>query len=1353
MNFRLKHILYFLLIGFVIADQNQSKKDLIDEALNHATTYYWLARYKDSNSQDFQKAKFWYQKAIELIDSDTLENYYDLRAIAIKGLNEADVHHENNFDNIHNDYPLFDIINKNNPTYEFYDDPNIVAVAYAIDDALNLLQYSNPKDDIQMMSIVISDPENFPLEDELRFQINTKPQYFTRPSEEILSSITKEELKILYQFPQNPKSLDIMNRLAKDWDQRHIMVFKLIKNDIVENVYYFGIWAYLYDKDKGKINKSAYSDGFAEDKRHIRFQKLLLLLFIIAISTIFPLIYSRLYPILFKSNKRPIFIYTSLFSFFLTFITNQLLILSFQLWAPEPSTLSILPINRIWIFSFTLALSAIPLVLIYLIGSRFKGIKDRISDGETLACLAGGALLGNLFAMGIFYIERFELFEFMKLMPLIIWPIIASTMYLGYGISSKFYNNYNKHLVAIPIYIVISYLLNITFLSDDNLYLIIAFIISIFFPFSIFSFLKIKNYYQSQNSKLDNVSYIENISKDTYNEILDKPNNFIESVVGKNIRKQYAEYLFSLDETSNKINSKLKTILITGNSGCGKTRLAIEIAEEAINNYNKQNNIEDDSVDSNNWVLFGDCDEMASDGSGVPFEPFSQALHSILGAGRFEPPAKRANKIKAGFEKLGMEDALGAAGLGVMNSILGSGDSEEITPATSVEMAEIVEKSLLKLAENRPVVFIIDDTHWIDDQTFALFKELLKRLSSQSNVENISLIVTANENFNSKGSGRCAKMLKTFGPNKLLSLYEIKGENFLGSDRFEELLTRALYIENQSAARIMRYLNKYNVSNISDVIRVVNQINSKDALEFSDSKVYVKSNFKISSLKPPSDTMLQVSDLLSSLEPEEKRIIECAAFIGTEVNASTITTALQTSRLKTLVSLRRLEKKGLIKDVLDQDDVYAFTSSSLLNGIRYITSNNNNMTSNISQIVREYQRRITISLEKKYDIQIDNMETIKEIRDHTIFKLAKRSMAAGEFMLDKALFYNQIAQDRAIKTKFYFDAINFGINIIEIYEKLNKKPVDEKIAKSIFATLASMTNTNHSPNKIIKFYERSHQIFSNHVDQEVYLLKLNNLFTDAIIHDFSNYYKSSTIEKLITELNELIEKVDKGNNQLEILFGELSLLRLKKQNKTIEALENLLLKADNISSEESVWFQKRLKSEIIEEIIQISSFSKDSEQLIKLFENGIEIKKEINDQEGLCQLLLFQSDYLFQTGGDIDQIEKYYLEAEKISKNIGSMDFASDSHSGLGNVYFMKKDYAKSLSQFSKACVESKIDDNIPNQYVALIGIHKILEITKDKEIFIEFSDEVEHVINKDKEHGENYNELIRLVELVKDSI
>ena len=1348
MYFKVKNIIYLFLLSFLFADQSKSERDLIEESLNHATTYYWLARYKDSNTKDFDKARGWYQNAIELIDSDTLENYDDLRAIAIKGLKEADIHHENNFDNIHNDYPLYDVINNYKPTYEFYDDPDVVAATNSISDALDLLQYANPKDDIQMMAIVLSDPENNALEDELRFTINTKPQYFTRPSEEILAVVSQEELRILYEFPDNPKTFDILNRLAKAWGQKHIMVFKLIENDIVEYVNYFGTWAYLFDSSKSKITKSAYSDGFAEDKRHILYQKSIFTIIALFVCIMLPLFYSTIYPILFKSNKRPVFIYTSLFSLISTFIINQLLIISFRLWAPEASSLSILPINRFWIFTFCLAVSVIPVILVYLIGSQFKGIKDRISDGETLAALAGGVLIGNFYTLGVLYTERYEIFELLKLAPFLILPILATTIYLGYGVSVKFYNNYNRHLAAIPLYIIISYLLNIAFLANSNLYLIIALVISIALPAGIYTFLKIKSFYNQNNNVGDEETFINGINNENYREILEQPQNFIESVVGENIRKKYSDYLLGKIEGS---SSKLKTVLITGPSGCGKTRLSMEIAKQVINDFNKQNNIEKNSADYNNWILFGDCDEMTSDGSGVPFEPFSQAMHSLLGAGRFEPPGKRANKIKAGFEKLGMEEALGAAGLGIMNSILGSGDSDEVTPATAVEMADIVEKSLLKLAEDRPVVFIIDDTHWIDDQTFALFKELLKRLSTTTNLKKLSLIVTAHENYNSEGSGRCAKMLKTFGPNKLINLEEITGDSFLGVDRFEEFLSRGLFFENQSAARIMRYLNKYNVSSISQVIKVVELIHGKEGLNYSDSKVSIKGNFNISSLKPPSDTMVQVADLLADLDPEEKRIIECAAFIGTEVDASTISVALQTARLSTLVSLRRLEKKGLIKDVLDQDDVYAFTSSSLLNGIRYVTSNFSDTNNDISQIVREYQRRITISLEKKNNIDIENKDSIKGVGDHVVFKLAKRSMAAGEFMHERALFYNQIAQDRALKTKFYFEVIAFGQNVINLSEKVNNK-VDNDLARSIFATITSMTNTNHSPKKIYKFYKQAHQIFSNDTDQETHKIKLNNLFVDAIIHDFSNYYKSTTIDTVKKELNEAIEKFDNKGIQLEFLYGKLSLLRLDEENKTIENLEKLLDAVNNVSSEENIWFQKRLQSEILEEAIKISLDSKH-DKIEKFIEDGIALKNEIDDREGLCQILILKAEYYLKDNKDLHEIENIYLEAEKISMDIGSYDFASDAHSGLGKVYFSKKDYTKSLSHFSKASVESKIDDNIPNQYVALIGIHKILEITKEKEIFIEFSDEVEHIINKDNDRGKHYTELIQLVESVEKSL
>ena len=182
---------------------------------------------------------------------------------------------------------------------------------------------------------------------------------------------------------------------------------------------------------------------------------------------------------------------------------------------------------------------------------------------------------------------------------------------------------------------------------------------------------------------------------------------------------------------------------------------------------------------------------------------------------------------------------------------------------------------------------------------------------------------------------------------------------------------------------------------------------------------YYTTDFKMENVKPPSDSMAQISELLTTLSPDEKRLVECAAYIGSEFNASTLSTALQIPRLEALVNLRRLEKKGLIKDILDQDDVYSFTSTSVLNGVRYITSNFSDANKNISQIVREYQRRITISLEKKFKIDISDEATLDKIDDHTIYKLAKRSMAAGDIMLDKALIYNKVAQNRSMKSKFY----------------------------------------------------------------------------------------------------------------------------------------------------------------------------------------------------------------------------------------------------------------------------------------------------------------------------------------------
>ena len=148
------------------------------------------------------------------------------------------------------------------------------------------------------------------------------------------------------------------------------------------------------------------------------------------------------------------------------------------------------------------------------------------------------------------------------------------------------------------------------------------------------------------------------------------------------------------------------------------------LAKEMVNNYNRTHNIDSNDENSCKWILFGDCDELNEEGSGVPFEPFSQALHEVLGAGRFEPPSKKADKIKEGLNSAGLDTILDASGLGILNILLGS-KNEEIGSASISEMTQIVIKTILGLRTKRPVMFIIDDLQWIDSISFELFKGIL----------------------------------------------------------------------------------------------------------------------------------------------------------------------------------------------------------------------------------------------------------------------------------------------------------------------------------------------------------------------------------------------------------------------------------------------------------------------------------------------------------------------------------------------------------------------------------------------------------------------------------------------------
>ena len=100
------------------------------ELINHAKTYHWLGRYKYNDSEEFKIAKEYFNKALTSLDKiEQSEKKEILYNQIISGIKELDIRYENNFDNINNIYPLYNILSGFTNTYEFFDDSDADTVS------------------------------------------------------------------------------------------------------------------------------------------------------------------------------------------------------------------------------------------------------------------------------------------------------------------------------------------------------------------------------------------------------------------------------------------------------------------------------------------------------------------------------------------------------------------------------------------------------------------------------------------------------------------------------------------------------------------------------------------------------------------------------------------------------------------------------------------------------------------------------------------------------------------------------------------------------------------------------------------------------------------------------------------------------------------------------------------------------------------------------------------------------------------------------------------------------------------------------------------------------------------------
>ena len=172
-------------------------------------------------------------------------------------------------------------------------------------------------------------------------------------------------------------------------------------------------------------------------------------------------------------------------------------------------------------------------------------------------------------------------------------------------------------------------------------------------------------------------------------------------------------------------------VLLTGEAGIGKSRLLVELRGYA----------EQQAATLKPLWLEGRC---VSYGEAMPYWPFRELLRDWLGASLDDPELRTRLSLRRALEEVAGDRA--ADLYPYLGSVLGltleqepRARLDELSPeALQYRTFEVVQEWLEELAENRPVIVVLEDVHWADPTSLLLAERLL----SLSEDEAILLVLT-----------------------------------------------------------------------------------------------------------------------------------------------------------------------------------------------------------------------------------------------------------------------------------------------------------------------------------------------------------------------------------------------------------------------------------------------------------------------------------------------------------------------------------------------------------------------------------------------------------------------------------
>jgi DNA-binding CsgD family transcriptional regulator/tetratricopeptide (TPR) repeat protein len=140
--------------------------------------------------------------------------------------------------------------------------------------------------------------------------------------------------------------------------------------------------------------------------------------------------------------------------------------------------------------------------------------------------------------------------------------------------------------------------------------------------------------------------------------------------------------------------SRRGVVVVSGEAGIGKSRLARELAEQARTMGLR--------------VLWGRAVQSVAP---IPYRPFAEAVHAGLGRREFEALVSGPDRV-------------------LLRALLDADDQPPAAPATSVlPVLEAIRRLLIAAAEGGDLLLVVEDLHWADPETLATVEYLADNLN------------------------------------------------------------------------------------------------------------------------------------------------------------------------------------------------------------------------------------------------------------------------------------------------------------------------------------------------------------------------------------------------------------------------------------------------------------------------------------------------------------------------------------------------------------------------------------------------------------------------------------------------